>query len=89
MKLFAIVTVSFALTGTITMASADPPKDESGHGRWGRGGFERNDGFDRRSGRGRYREAVRVPRGHLPPPGECRTWYSGRPPGHQTPPHRC
>jgi hypothetical protein len=33
--------------------------------------------------------ALRVPRGHYPPPGECRLWYEGRPPGHQPPPARC
>jgi hypothetical protein len=30
-----------------------------------------------------------VPRGHLPPPGECRIWYPRRPPGQQPPPMRC
>ena len=24
-----------------------------------------------------------MPPGFLPPPGECRVWYDGRPPGHQ------
>jgi hypothetical protein len=33
---------------------------------------------------GRYSaEAQDVPPGHLPPPGQCRVWYDGRPPGHQ------
>lgn len=32
---------------------------------------------------------VRVPPGHLPPPGLCRLWYPGRPPGHQPPPAPC
>lgn len=30
-----------------------------------------------------------VPRGHYPPPGECRVWYPNRPPGHQPPPTDC
>lgn len=30
-----------------------------------------------------------VPRGHYPPPGECRLWFPGRPPGQQPPPSRC
>lgn len=30
-----------------------------------------------------------IPPGHLPPPGKCRVWYSGRPPGHQPPPGDC
>lgn len=33
--------------------------------------------------------ALKVPRGHYPPPGHCRVWYPGRPPGHQPPPVRC
>jgi hypothetical protein len=34
-------------------------------------------------------EVVKVPPGHLPPPGECRIWYPDRPPGHQPPPGNC
>ena len=30
-----------------------------------------------------------IPRGHLPPPGECRIWYPGQPPGQQPPPLGC
>lgn len=30
-----------------------------------------------------------VPRGHYPPPGQCRIWYPNRPPGHQPPPRPC
>ncbi len=30
-----------------------------------------------------------IPRGHLPPPGECRIWYPGEPPGQQPPPLPC
>jgi hypothetical protein len=84
MRILSIAAIALALSGSA--AIADPWKDESGKGKW-RGGYERYDGgFDRR---GRYREAVRVPRGHLPPPGECRTWYPNRPAGHQPPPYRC
>jgi hypothetical protein len=33
---------------------------------------------------GRYSaDAQGVPPGYLPPPGTCRVWYDGRPPGHQ------
>jgi hypothetical protein len=35
------------------------------------------------------RARVRVPPGHMPPPGLCRAWYPGRPPGHQPRPERC
>jgi hypothetical protein len=30
-----------------------------------------------------------VPTGHLPPPGQCRTWSPDRPLGLQPPPGRC
>ena len=30
-----------------------------------------------------------IPSGHLPPPGECRRWYPGVPAGHQPPPGPC
>lgn len=30
-----------------------------------------------------------IPEGHLPPPGECRVWYPGRPAGQQPPPRHC
>lgn len=32
---------------------------------------------------------VRVPDGHLPPPGECRIWHPDRPAGQQPPSGRC
>ncbi len=31
----------------------------------------------------------KIPPGHMPPPGKCRIWFSGRPPGHQPPPGNC
>lgn len=35
------------------------------------------------------RQLAGVPRGHYPPPGECRIWYPNRPAGHQPPPVDC
>ena|SRR5688572_11715655 len=32
---------------------------------------------------------LNIPKGHYPPPGECRVWYPGRPPGQQPPPGGC
>ena len=36
-----------------------------------------------------HRKEVRIPPGHLPPPGACRVWFRDRPPGHQPPPGPC
>lgn len=30
-----------------------------------------------------------IPKGHLPPPGECRIWFHDRPDGQQPPPGNC
>jgi hypothetical protein len=32
---------------------------------------------------------VDIPKGHMPPPGECRIWYPDVPPGQQPPPGKC
>ena len=32
---------------------------------------------------GRGRNAQGIPPGHVPPPGQCRVWYDGQPPGRQ------
>lgn len=32
---------------------------------------------------------LKVPPGHLPPPGQCKIWIPGRPPGHQARPQSC
>ncbi|MDR6917975.1 hypothetical protein J2X66_004866 [Pseudomonas sp. 3296] len=34
-------------------------------------------------------DEIRIPRGHMPPPGKCRIWFPDRPPGHQPPPGKC
>ncbi|KUG07498.1 hypothetical protein [Solirubrum puertoriconensis] len=41
------------------------------------------------TGSGGPRRLEGVPRGHYPPPGQCRIWYPNRPPGHQPPPTDC
>src|SRR5688572_24342577 len=38
---------------------------------------------------GRDRAADRVPAGHMPPPGMCRVWIDGVPPGQQPAPTDC
>jgi hypothetical protein len=39
-------------------------------------------------GYGAPARSVRIPPGHLPPPGTCRLWYVGRPPGTNHHPRR-
>lgn len=48
-----------------------------------------HDDRDRREGERYGGRTLGIPRGHYPPPGECRIWYPGRPPGQQPPPARC
>ncbi|WP_046246740.1 hypothetical protein [Hymenobacter terrenus] len=42
-----------------------------------------------RAGTAGPRELAGVPRGHYPPPGECRIWYPNRPAGQQPSPTSC
>jgi len=79
----ALMTVLVAVMGlAASSATADPYKDESGKGKW------RAKHFEHSYARGERRE-IRIPKGHMPPPGECRRWYPDRPAGHQPPPFRC
>jgi len=32
---------------------------------------------------------LNIPKGHYPPPGQCRIWYPEKPAGHQPPPGNC
>ena len=72
------------LTGPV---SAHPWRDKVSTHEWrdqqGRD-YERSY-FQRRD---RWR-SERIPRGHLPSLGECRTWDRGVPHGHHPPPYRC
>ena len=34
-------------------------------------------------------DEITIPRGHWPPPGQCRIWFADRPPGQQPPPDSC
>lgn len=74
-------TICSALMFAAGAASADPWKDESGKGQWRASYGWQGDGYAPRY--------TQIPRGHLPPPGECRVWRPGVPPGHQPPPFRC
>jgi hypothetical protein len=83
-----ILACAAAMLVSGSAAVADPWRDESGNRGWR--GADR-DRFEHRQEQHGWRERqVRgIPRGHLPPPDECRIWYHGVPPGHQPPPYRC
>ncbi|MGR4871079.1 hypothetical protein ACIPRI_19705 [Variovorax sp. LARHSF232] len=69
-----------------TGAFADEGKDESGKGK------QRGEERKRHEGNSSYFHQhgyTRIPKGHMPPPGECRIWYPDRPAGHQPPPFKC
>ena len=34
-------------------------------------------------------EILKIPKGHMPPPGKCRIWYPDLPPGQQPPAGEC
>jgi hypothetical protein len=34
-------------------------------------------------------EVLKIPKGHMPPPGKCRIWYPNLPPGQQPPVGEC
>lgn len=77
-----ITGASLAMGLSAGSAMADPWKDESGKGRErGAYGYEREGDWG-----GGYGV---VPPGHLPPPGLCRVWIEGRPPGQQPSPVSC
>ena len=84
MRVSIILGIALGLVAWPGVTFADPHTDESSKGK--RGGYARSNDAPKD---GRYREAVRIPGGHLPPPGACRDWYPGRPAGHQPPPYRC
>lgn len=42
-----------------------------------------------RKGRDYPFSALNIPKGHLPPLGECKVWFPGKPPGHQPAPQSC
>ena len=86
--MFCKTRIAIAVAATCLIspsAFADHDKDERGEGKRHEQKFER-DKKDRHQG---GHTQVRVPPGHLPPPGECRIWFPDRPPGHQPPPGDC
>ena len=54
------------------------------------GSKEHREHREHRKHRYRYESALpHIPPGHMPPPGKCRIWLSGRSPGQQPPPGKC
>lgn len=85
----ALLAATLGIGALATEAAADPWKDESGKSRergWYDPGRYDDDDDWRDDRRGHYGG---IPRGHLPPPGLCRVWFDGRPPGQQPPPVSC
>jgi hypothetical protein len=86
-----LLKLSVALAiGYFGAATADEGKDESGKGKKyppsmqyphddAHGSYFHRHGYNR----------LNIPKGHYPPPGECRIWYPDRPAGHQPPPGKC
>jgi hypothetical protein len=86
----ALLATFVTVAGSIGFAAADPWKDESGNQVWkhrSSGHYDRR--YDRRKDGRRFQHSLEIPKGHLPPPGECRGWNHNRPAGHQPPPFRC
>ncbi|CAM3707973.1 hypothetical protein POKO110462_16395 [Pontibacter korlensis] len=50
---------------------------------------KRGEGRGDRDGRVFPFSSLNIPKGHLPPPGECKVWFPSKPPGHQPPPQSC
>ncbi len=90
------------LTGA---AFGDEGKDESGKGKRKKyeDRYYKDDGYkweknggDHKKNDDRYTyfhrrgyDRLNIPKGHYPPPGECRIWYPDRPAGQQPPPGNC
>lgn len=81
-KTYVAVAVA-ALCLAASPAFADD-KDDKREGRWHERKHDRQDRDQHGS-----RAQIKVPPGHLPPPGECRIWFPDRPAGHQPPPGDC
>ena len=91
MKILRALLIIAALSLASGPAFGDDWKDESGKGKEKKsrhlkeGGKSGNSSYFHRHG---YTQ-LKIPKGHYPPPGECRIWYPDRPPGRQPPPIKC
>jgi hypothetical protein len=93
MNFLRTMTVFAALAVASGVAFADERKDESGKSKAQRsrdsGERSKADRQDRSYFHQHGYAQLDIPKGHYPPPGECRIWYPDRPPGHQPPPFKC
>ena len=92
MKTPILIKLCFALAITLcfNVALADSWKDESGKGKDKKHAGQYQNGNDRDSyfHKNGYTH-LNIPKGHYPPPGQCRIWYPDKPAGHQPPPGNC
>ena len=91
MKALKLLSLAFTVCCLIASVSlADEGKDESGKGKKGAPETQDKQG----GGQGSYFHQhgytrLDIPKGHYPPPRECRIWYPDRPAGQQPPPVKC
>lgn len=78
-------TLALAACSAIVPVGANHPERSSDVVVVDRRGDDRGRGEERGNGR----RSFSVPPGHYPPPGQCRVWYAGRPPGQQPRAARC
>ena len=92
MKISILLKICFALTILLcfNVALADDWKGESGKGKDKKHATQYKHDNDRDSyfHKNGYTH-LNIPRGHYPPPGQCRIWYPDRPAGHQPPSGNC
>lgn len=73
-----------------SVSSADEGKNESGKGKKHSPSGQYQQGGDQNSYFHQHGYTkLDIPKGHYPPPGECRIWYPDRPAGQQPPPGKC
>ncbi len=70
---FVILLISLAGCGSLRVTYKNPPGEAESNGDTGQPVYA----------------SLKIPPGHLPPPGSCRIWFPETPPGRQPPPGNC